>query len=398
MITVAVMEKTIDNSPKPALGSGHIRTLDGWRTIAVGAVIWYHAVQIPLRPLQGIQNFGIEGVALFFAISGILICSRLLEEQRVNGRISLGGFYLRRICRIQPPAIVYLLVLAVLAAFGTLHFSWWGWVSSLFSYRNFYDAAGGGKLVDDRYASHFWSLAVEEHFYLILPLLIACTKRRLVPVLLFVTALSMIWPPVVHRVHFLQAPELGRRTDIVVQSLFVAALLAVLLTLPRIRKVLIQATARGLLIGLTVALLVVAHVFLKDEFVFQICTFGFPLAVISTVLHPENWLGRLLETRLFAILGKMSYSLYLWQQLFFMRAEFPFAPYPLRYLQVWPWNLAAVMLCAACSYYLIEKPFIRLGHRLAPPATSGRDDLHEHLLSQRSRLNNSRNTVDEREA
>ena len=378
---MAVREKTIENSPKPALGSGHIRTLDGWRTIAVGAVIWYHASQTSIRPLQWLQNFGMEGVSLFFAISGILICSRLLEEQRANGRISLVGFYLRRICRIQPAGIVYLLVLAVLAAIGMLHFSWWGWISALFSYRNLYAATGGGSLAGDRYAAHFWSLAVEEHFYLFLPLLIAITRRRLVPVLMFVTALSLTWPLIVHHVGALQTPGLGWRTDMVVRSLLVAAFLAVLLSRPRARKVLAHFTSRGLVILLTVCLLLASNIFLKGYFFANICCFCFPLTVISTILNPENWLGRLLETKFFATLGKMSYSLYLWQQLFFMRAEFPFAPYPLHYLQVWPRNLAALLLCAACSYYLIEKPFIRLGHRLAPPATSGRDDLHEHLRS-----------------
>jgi peptidoglycan/LPS O-acetylase OafA/YrhL len=379
---MAVREKTIENSSKHALGSGHIRTLDGWRTIAVGGVIWYHASQTSIRPLQGLQDFGIEGVSLFFAISGILICSRLLEEQRANGRISLAGFYIRRICRIQPAGILYLLVLAVLAAIGLLHFSWWGWISALFSYRNLYAAAGGGKLADDRYAAHFWSLAVEEHFYLFLP------------VLMFVTSLSLIWPPIVHRVKALQTPEMGWRTDMVVQSLLMAAFLAVLLTVPRARKILTHFTSRGLVILFTVCALLVSAVLLKGYFVSQVCLFCFPLTVISTTLHPENWLGRLLETRLFATLGKMSYSLYLWQQLFFERAEFPFAPYPLHYLQIWPWNLAALLLCATSSYYLIEKPFIRLGHRLAPPATSGRDDLHEHLRSPRAGLRTSRNAIE----
>jgi peptidoglycan/LPS O-acetylase OafA/YrhL len=390
---MAVREKTIEHSSKPALGSGHIRTLDGWRTIAVGGVIWYHASQTSIRPLQGLQDFGIEGVYLFFAISGILICSRLLEEQRANGRISLAGFYIRRICRIQPAGIVYLLVLAVLAAIGMLHFSWWGWISALFSYRNLYAAASGGRLADDRYAAHFWSLAVEEHFYLFLPALMAVTRRRLVPVLMFVTSLSLIWPPIVHRVKALQSPEMGWRTDMVVQSLLIAAFLAVLLTVPRARKILTYFTSRGLVIFFTVCALLASAVLLKGYFVSQICLFCFPLTVISTILHPENLLGRLLETKLFATLGKMSYSLYLWQQLFFKRAEFPFAPYPLHYLQVWPWNLATLLLCAACSYYLIEKPFIRLGHRLAPPATSGRDDLHEHLRSPRDGMRTSRNAI-----
>jgi peptidoglycan/LPS O-acetylase OafA/YrhL len=382
-ISVPTERNAIENSTpaKPASKSGYIRTLDGWQTIAVVGVIWYHAALTSIRPLQGLQNFGETGVSLFFAISGILICSRLLEERRVHDGISLKGFYLRRVFRIQPAAIAYLLFLALLSVFGVLHLRWGAWTSSLLSYRNLYAATGGPVLADDRYTSHFWSLAVEEHFYLFLPLLIVFAKRKLTVILGFIAALSLAWPPIVHHVTVLQSPAMGRRTDIVVQSLLVAAFLAVLITIPRLRTRLIALTSRGLLIFLTIGLLLLSNIFFHGYFTIQICCFGFPLSVISTVLHPENWLGRLLETRLFTTLGRMSYSLYLWQQLFFQRAEYPFAAYPLHHLQLWPWNLLALAFCAACSYYLIEKPFIRLGHKLAPPATSGRRDLHEHLHS-----------------
>jgi peptidoglycan/LPS O-acetylase OafA/YrhL len=347
-------------------------------------VIWYHGAVTSIRPLQSLQEFGEEGVYLFFAISGILICSRLLEEQRAHGSISLKGFYIRRLCRIQPAAIVYLLFLVVLAALGVLHIGRGALISSLLSYRNLYPTVGANILADDRFTFHFWSLAVEEHFYLFLPALMVVARRKLVAVLGLVTALSLVWPPIVHRVRFLQSPELGWRTDVAVQSLLVPAFLAVLLTIPSFRRRLTQISSRGFLIFLLIGLLLVTQIFLKSYFTVQICCFGFPMMLISTVLHPENWFGRFLETKVLTTLGRMSYSLYLWQQIFISNADSLSVAGPLGYLREWPWNLVSLMFCATGSYFLIEKPFIRLGHRLAPPATSGRKDLHEQLASTRS--------------
>ena len=160
--------------------SGYIKTLDGWRTIAVGAVILYHAKAITIGPLhlEKIQGFGDRGVQLFFAISGILICSRLLEEQRLHGKISLTGFYIRRVFRIQPAAIAFLGTVGILTLIGMLHPTLPASLSSLFCYRNFYEAANSAVSPDDRYTAHFWSLAVEEHFYLLLPSLLSSGERK----------------------------------------------------------------------------------------------------------------------------------------------------------------------------------------------------------------------------
>src|SRR4051812_32985632 len=93
--------------------TGHLSTLDGWRGVAVLMVIAFHGIgwQVPTyKPLGGL------GVSLFFALSGFLICNRLLVEHGRDGRIDLGGFYVRRVFRILPPALVFLVALAALGA------------------------------------------------------------------------------------------------------------------------------------------------------------------------------------------------------------------------------------------------------------------------------------------
>src|ERR1700722_2970278 len=90
---------------------GYLPTLDGWRTIAIGAVLFDHGTASLFRrsAWYSFLRTGPNGVSLFFAISGFLICSRLLEEEQLFGRISLKGFYLRRACRILPPPLFYLI-------------------------------------------------------------------------------------------------------------------------------------------------------------------------------------------------------------------------------------------------------------------------------------------------
>ncbi|WP_158911094.1 acyltransferase family protein [Edaphobacter sp.] len=354
--------------------SGYIKTLDGWRTIAVGAVILYHARGITIggANFSKLQNFGDRGVQLFFAISGILICSRLLEEQRMHGHISLRGFYIRRVFRIQPAAIVFLATVGILAIVGTLHPTLPASLSSLFCYRNFYEAANGVTSPDDRYTTHFWSLAVEEHFYLLLPSLLIFGRKKIIPLLTALSVIFFLWPPIAHHFKIFDSPLAAWRTDMALRDLLVPALLAVLLTKPAFRTWMTKISSRNALILLTIVALLLSQFLLKGHLMGEMTCIGFPLMVISTMLHPEGWIGRLLETRPFLFIGRISYSLYLWQELFFLHRKDDSS---LRFLQSAPWNLIAVLVCAILSYYVVERPLMRLGHRLAPPATPGRNDL-----------------------
>jgi peptidoglycan/LPS O-acetylase OafA/YrhL len=89
-----------------------------------------------------------------------------------------------------------------------------------------------------------------------------------------------------------------------------------------------------------------------------------PWLLLGTVLRPDGWAGRMLEWRPLAWVGRMSYSLYLWQQLFFHdTARYRIAE--LGALQDWPWNAVMLLACAAASHYLMERPLTRLGRMLA---------------------------------
>ena len=100
-----------------------------------------------------------------------------------------------------------------------------------------------------------------------------------------------------------------------------------------------------------------------------------PFWLVATAFHPRSWTTRLLEAAPLRLLGKLSYSVYLWHVFFFHLTASQVTWGPLRMLGERPVKYVATAVAALLSYYFVEKPLIRIGHRLAPPATAGRLDM-----------------------
>ncbi len=156
--------------------------LDGFRAYAVGLVILGHAMAYRFADqIEPLGMFGHQirrlsgpladlGVYLFFAISGYIITSLLLREEKRRGRISLQAFYLRRSFRILPPLLVYLLVVFLLSMNGLITSPTNELPRALFTCN---------LLECDWYIAHTWSLAVEEQFYLIWPVIFLFTAKQI---------------------------------------------------------------------------------------------------------------------------------------------------------------------------------------------------------------------------
>jgi peptidoglycan/LPS O-acetylase OafA/YrhL len=354
----------------PALKpSAYLPTLDGWRALSIGLIILHHSqIQITapiIGPLlQSLAKFGEVGVELFFAISGLLICSRLLEEESRFGQIRLKGFYLRRVFRILPPALFYLLVVAILAALHVIPVSPADWFASLFFFRNYLmvvEYLRHSPLPLHWYTGHFWSLSMEEHFYLVLPAVLVVFKRTRRWVLAGMAISVAVWRMVlVHVMH--HEYQFNFRTDTHVDALLIPAAIA-LAMYPLTRK---QADGKYIPAWSFPMFLVMELLLLTNRVpcFFTLQGILLPLLILSTVLHPNTVQGRVLESRPLRWIGWISYGLYLWQQLFF-GVNFVGSPPGLVLLRQPPVNLAALLVCAGFSYYAIEKPFIRLGHKLA---------------------------------
>jgi peptidoglycan/LPS O-acetylase OafA/YrhL len=308
---------------------------------------------------------GAVGVNIFFGISGFLICSRLLEEWRRSGRISLAGFYIRRTFRILPPYMTYLAVLAALAGLGVLAVNRWEWLSCLLFFRNYVTAPAPGAWW---YTGHFWSLAVEEHFYLLWPtlLLLWGPRRARWGAAGLATAVAA-WRTVDAHFHISARLVPGinffMRTDTSLDGLFWGCWLALILEVPAWRERLARALSGAGWSAVVAAFLACVLFHFPLNLAGQAALI--PLMLAGTVLRPDRLAGRLLESAPLRWVGRMSYSLYIWQQMFLVHEH---SVPRLAWLQVWPWNVAAVFACAAASFYLIERPMIRWGHALSKRA------------------------------
>jgi peptidoglycan/LPS O-acetylase OafA/YrhL len=341
-----------------AASQDYLPTLDGWRAVAIALVLFAH-VRLPGNALQSVAEYGAVGVHLFFAISGFLITNRLLEEQERNGSMSLRAFYIRRAFRILPAALAYLAALCVLGfGFGWIPLTVGQIASSALFFRNYWVEPAA----QSWYSGHYWSLSVEEHFYLLWPgLLIALGTRRArwaVPVL---AGLFAVWRGLDTQFAWVASlnpawKDLVGRTDYRMDGLLWGCAAAFLWDSRRIRDWLgthVRGEYALVAIGALVACLVV-----QPPGYIAVFALLMPLPLLFTTANPKGWFGRLFESRFTRWFGRLSYSVYLWQMLFLPAYGIPES---LGWAQRFPLNLVLVVLCACASYYLIERPCRRFG-------------------------------------
>jgi peptidoglycan/LPS O-acetylase OafA/YrhL len=360
----------------PRERSGYLPSLDGWRAIAILGVLAVHDVPIRIggHSLQRLQSYGGEGVMLFFAISGVLICSRIFEEEALTGRFHLKAFYVRRVFRIQPAALVYLAAIGLLTVCGILHEQWKYWLGALFLYQNFLYRPDTTTMLHGFFTGHFWTLAVEEHFYLLISLLLFFVKRRRIAV--FIVLLAAI--KIMHKIgmHYTSEP-LIRRTYWQIQMLLFPSFAALLLREAKVRAMVVRWLRPGLVVVVTAALMTCAWIYSPPTFT-TILMYSFTFLVVATMLHPKSWSTRALEWTPLRFIGRISYSIYLWHALFYSAKDaIPVSSHLLLVLSERPWKYVCTLAVAMASYYWIEKPLVRIGHRLAPPATAGHKDLSD---------------------
>ena len=337
-----------------------IPSLDGLRALSIGLVLLGHGAgtggffsQSTLSPLGDTANLGVR---VFFVISGFLITTLLLDEMERTGTISLRMFYFRRTMRIFPAA--YVLIGCVWAASAT------GWthvtspdVWHAFSYTMNYSPDRSWDL------GHLWSLSLEEQFYLTWPaaLWLAGRKRG------FWTVLAVCAVcPVVRIVIWLffpaGRPYIGNAFFTEADSVATGCLLAIARGRLEANFTYRRIAGSRWLIILPVLILPVNRIqadhprigFLVGE---TILNFLIALVVHAAILAAQSPAGRILNSRPLVYLGTLSYSIYLWQQIFMNRAGAAL-------LNSFPFNMAAVFLAGAVSYHLVESPCLRFRSQL----------------------------------
>jgi peptidoglycan/LPS O-acetylase OafA/YrhL len=353
--------------PKPVANAPHIAYrpgLDGLRAIAVAAVFLYHA---RIDWLPG----GFLGVDLFFVLSGYLITSLLLVEWEARNRIDLRRFWLRRARRLLPALVVVVLASLALAAIFArqdLAHTRSDAVSSLLYYTNWHEIIANHSyfnlMGNPSLLQHTWSLAIEEQFYIVWPLLLVpclvLVGRRRLPMLVIAgiaASAALMWilynpsgDP--SRVYF--------GTDTRAFLLLMGILLA--LVWPWIQR-LRQALPLLELFG--VAALVGTVLLFRQMQQFNPTLYrGGDLAaafcfvvLVAAVAHPRTGIGEALGVAPLRWVGERSYGIYLWHwPIIVLVAGVNTRPSP----GVVVAEAALVLTAAALSYKFVEQP-IRTG-------------------------------------
>ena len=351
----------------------YIPALDGVRALSILLVVLAHLGLDQVVP-------GGFGVTLFFFISGLLITRQLAGGLARTGRIDFAGFYLRRCLRLLPAALAYTLVAGALFVLAGGRVSPGGWLAALCWGANWYELAWHyqSSLAGVRHPFNIlWSLAIEDHFYLVWPLTLWAVwarsggQRRAVLALAVVCLAAPLWrwrlfdhcgqldraaaclPLDATPAH--RWARLYRGTDTRADSIAWGALLALL---PRLAARLAAARwwpalgAAGLLLSLG----------LRGEMFREILRYSLQgaslLLLMPALINPRRAAAHALSWLPAVFVGRLSYSLYLWHWAALMIAD--------RLARPGAWLVTAVVLSAGlscASFYGIERPMLRLRRR-----------------------------------
>ncbi|MFZ1164458.1 acyltransferase family protein [Mycobacterium sp.] len=352
--------------------------IEGLRAIAVGLVLVFHAYGTPF-------SGGFVGVDVFFVISGFLITSILLREHSTTGRVSILGFYGRRVRRILP-ASALVVVTTVVAAYYFLGFLTGNDVAVAAKWTAVFAANIHFGLVGTDYFGsqlppspllHMWSLGVEEQFYVVWPgvflALVSVVggtrlRRVLAGSLIAIIAASFAWsvfetaadPTWAYFSPFTRASELG-----------LGALIAVLG--PELHRKLKQRWAAEGLASCGLAGIAGSALLLNSSTPYPGAAIAWPvvgtaLLIAAGCTDTRTFVERGLSLRPMQWFGARSYSLYLWHWPILTIA----AQYVMRHTSGWQTTglLLLTILASALSYRWVENPVRRAQSLTARPGLS----------------------------
>ena len=356
------------NAPSPAdslplniaagLTKNHLPSLDGLRAIAALLVVFYH--------------YGIEwcpgglGVLAFFVLSGFLITWLLLKEEERYGTISLRRFYMRRSLRIFPAFYTYWILLSAALLLFHKRYVVAQAVASFFYVNNYYQAIQGDPNTG---FSHTWSLGIEEQFYLLWPLTFLVLQRnqhRLRFLIAGILAVMVYREALVFFFHRDQG-YIYEAFDTRADQLLIGCLLAVALRQGVWGRFWRWLCSTPGFVWATIALLAVSSALATQfgtAYRDAIGSVGDPILVAvliaQTIAWPSAGVGAVLNWGWMRYLGTISYSMYLYQQVTVGPVDKLVGRWPAIAL---PATVLAVIAAASASYWIVERPFLRLKDR-----------------------------------
>jgi peptidoglycan/LPS O-acetylase OafA/YrhL len=364
---VACLPEDNERKPKISTAPGRVIQLDFVRGIAILAVMAYHFHTVPVHnPVaQGFdfvsKRIGWMGVDLFFVLSGFLVGGLLVQELLKTDGLRIKRFLLRRMMKIWPAYYVYLLFQIVTRRHPLDTFAW----QNTLNVQNY----AGTSL------NHTWSLAVEEHFYLALPLLLVFlykTRRlqeRIAPILAGCCFVVLCWRVV--SVYLFHGGDPQWRTDARIDSLLFGVLLSWIFYTdrPRFEKWINYRILLVLIVvsGLSFALYEGRH----TKLMWSVGYTAIYLTMGAILLLAYGYEGRVTRAflyRVVASIGVYSYGIYLWH----LSVRDPLAavcthlPTSIRWGALLVSQYLAAIILGVLTTKAVEFPMLRLRDRLFP--------------------------------
>ncbi|WP_316833811.1 acyltransferase [Pedobacter nutrimenti] len=352
-----------------------IQSLDGVRGTFIIMVIIAHALEtIPgfeqnhQMSTYFIINTGQLGVKMFFVMSGYLITKLLLLEREKTGRVDLKDFYLRRMFRIFPTFFLYIFALLILK--WTLvpdiftHYSLiLVAVFYLWNYKHFF-LSPHPEDKGNWFLGHFWSLSMEEQFYLLWPVTFVRFQRT--TLIKIVVGIVLIMP-LLRVITFLcfpaSKPYVGDMLHTGGDAILIGCLAALVEEGPGFRERYLKYFHNiSLIAAVAIFLFILSPILtLRFKAAYNL-TIGFSLNNLSIMIllywsmYVPSSVSKFFNTRIISQLGVASYSLYVWQQLFLTtKNDF--------WVNRFPQNIIVAVVVGLGSHYFIEKPVLKLKNR-----------------------------------
>lgn len=343
------------------LDKKHYQSLDGWRAIGIALVVLGHAkytVEKSSLYYFFAENFIYAelGVRIFFILSGFLITTLLLKELVNKGKINIPQFFINRALRIFPVLYLYITVILALNFHYRLDINYLPFIGSLLYFTNFILSA------NTWLTGHTWSLSLEEQFYAVWPLVLTFLKRK---AWIFCT-LIILSAPLLRILWHLSGSyykTLGPFID-GADGIFMGTMISIISF-----KGLIKTTSKywsNYLLHLFAILLIFfcyyfSHKGMLVKFLVPFGRITSDLAIcylmLATIINKKGIIVKILNNPIVVKIGIISYSLYIWQQLFLL----PFSYYPnILPRAIFPINIIISSMIAFMSYYFYEIHFLKL--------------------------------------
>jgi len=352
-MTDAIIAGT-DLPGKKSASADRLRSLDGLRALSIALVLLGHlsGTRGFVRLDLGVGDYAHLGVVVFFVISGFLITRLLLSEHARKGSISLKLFYARRSLRLFPASYAFIACVFLLWRAGIVQLEardLWHAVTYTMNY-----LPGPSREV-----GHLWSLSVEEQFYLFWPCVFVMVGPRRAS---WVAGGVILCGPLARIGAWLLGPPYRdmQMFPTVSDSLAVGCLLAKVSGWLEGQEWYLALFRPTFSLGLLALILLInRYTGYTVVWVFGTSATNISLAILihRSVYCSSDWVGQVLNWKPIAFVGVLSYSLYIWQQLFLNR-------YSTSWVSAFPQNLVFAVAAALASYLLLERPLLKLRHRM----------------------------------